>query len=96
MITKLTAQKLWTCDSRPTSRTIHCKGGQLWITREGDLRDYFLRGGEQQTFPKKGRLVVMGLTDSAFALVEKPWGRHFFANWLFPGRGEVLGPRSED
>ena len=42
------------------NETIHCTAGRLWVTFEGDTKDYILRAGEQLDVPNLGKLLVSG------------------------------------
>lgn len=46
-------------------KAIRCQQGLLWVTREGDARDYLLGPGQELS----GRLVVQALTDSEVAVL---------------------------
>ena len=37
---------------------LKCLDGLLWITREGDSRDYFLRSNERMTFARRESVVI--------------------------------------
>ena len=37
---------------------IHCKTGLLWVTVEGDERDYWLKSGESVKIRSAGRVVI--------------------------------------
>lgn len=37
---------------------LKCLDGLLWITREGDCRDYFLRSSERMTFARRESVVI--------------------------------------
>jgi Protein of unknown function (DUF2917) len=45
------------------STSICCVHGQVWVTREGDLRDYIVPRGLRFVAPGAGRIVVNGTAD---------------------------------
>ncbi|MEZ0396760.1 MAG: DUF2917 domain-containing protein [Anaerolineales bacterium] len=48
---------------------IRCLEGVLWITQEGDLRDYILKPGETFVTDRKGKVVLQALKHaSTFSL----------------------------
>lgn len=44
---------------------IRCLEGMLWITQEGDLRDYILKAGETFVTDRKGKVVLQALNHSS-------------------------------
>jgi len=40
--------------------TLHCTGGTLWVTVEGDLKDYVLHMDETLPIPTLGKVIVSG------------------------------------
>jgi len=42
------------------SETIHCTAGHLWVTFEGDPKDYLLAAGENLVVPNQGKVLVSG------------------------------------
>ena len=45
--------------------------GRVWLTRDGDIRDYVLSAGESMPLEASGRVVLFGLTE-AFIQVDTP------------------------
>jgi len=43
--------------------SIHCLQGLVWITREGDVRDYILLPGLRFIASDTGRIVISGMTE---------------------------------
>jgi hypothetical protein len=41
-------------------RTLRCTSGDLWVTLEGDAKDYLLGTNESVTIPTLGRVCVTG------------------------------------
>jgi hypothetical protein len=76
--------------------------GSLWITQDGDRRDYFLDAGEDLDITTEGAVVIQGQADSRFAVLRRPVVRlpvkaeattgprrglaSFLAHWLGPDR----------
>lgn len=48
--------------------TLTCAEGTLWLTREGDTRDYVLRPGDTLRLEHAGHVVVQALRPSRFCL----------------------------
>lgn len=46
---------------------VRCERGAVWITIEGDRRDYVLRSGESMSLPESGWSVCEALSEDAFA-----------------------------
>lgn len=44
---------------------IRCLEGMLWITQEGDFRDYILRAGDSFRTDRKGKVVLQALNHSS-------------------------------
>ncbi|MFN9746481.1 MAG: DUF2917 domain-containing protein [Betaproteobacteria bacterium] len=49
--------------------TIHCLGGCLWLTHDGDCKDIVLAAGQGYRSTRPGRLLVHALEASRFAVV---------------------------
>jgi hypothetical protein len=60
--------------SRNESRSVACRRGMIlrvargrvWVTRDGDIRDYVLSAGESLELAAGGRVVLFGLTEALF------------------------------
>lgn len=50
---------------------IHCERGTLWITCEGDARDYLLETGRMYCFEGTGRIVVEAIGEARFSVLGK-------------------------
>ena len=51
--------------------TVRVAKGRIWLTRDGDIKDYILNAGESLEIGASGRVVVFGLTE-AFVQVDEP------------------------
>jgi hypothetical protein len=51
--------------------TVRVSRGRIWLTRDGDARDYVLNPGDSMNLEASGRVVLFGLT-AAFVQVDKP------------------------
>ena len=49
--------------------TLLCLAGDLWLTRDGDIEDYFLKSGESFAVRRGDRAVVQALQPSRTRLV---------------------------
>jgi hypothetical protein len=58
--------RLWNIDGDRRGDVIRCLYGKLWITQEGDLKDYILEPGQDFWVTKAGTVVVQALNDSKF------------------------------
>ncbi len=45
--------------------------GRVWLTRDGDARDYVLNPGDSMVLEASGRVVIFGLAE-AFVQVDTP------------------------
>jgi len=48
--------------------TVRVARGRVWLTRDGDIRDYVLNAGESLELAAGGRLVLFGLTEALFQI----------------------------
>ncbi|ATB51122.1 DUF2917 domain-containing protein [Corallococcus macrosporus] len=51
--------------------TLTCRAGLLWLTCEGDERDYVLHPGDTLRLKRPGHVVVQALRPSRFCLMER-------------------------
>jgi hypothetical protein len=51
--------------------TVRVASGRIWLTRDGDIRDYILNAGDSLEIAASGRVVAFGLTE-AFVQVDTP------------------------
>ena len=49
--------------------TLLCLAGELWLTRDGDIEDYFLKSGQSFAVRRGDRAVVQALLSSRIRLV---------------------------
>lgn len=45
----------------PGRVTVHCRGGEAWITHDGDPRDVTLRANESYSVDSRGRMTLHAL-----------------------------------
>lgn len=73
----LTANQLVTIEGQ-AGMSIHCLYGQVWITQEGDWRDYIVPRGLRFVAPGAGRIVVNGAAEHSRIEVDRTactqWG----------------------
>jgi len=46
--------------------TVRVTQGRVWLTRDGDIRDYVLSAGEAMELETSGSVVLFGLTEASF------------------------------
>ena len=57
------------------ARLLRCRAGVVWVTREGDARDYILATGEDLRLEGRGRVVVQAILDAEVGVLEFGPGR---------------------
>ena len=57
---------LWTISGDRRGDVISCREGALWITQEGDMRDYVLDTGQDFWVTKPGTIIVQALQGTQF------------------------------
>lgn len=62
----LARYKTWTIEGNRRGDVISCTRGTLWVTQEGDLKDYVIESGRSFWVTKPGTVVVQALDDSKF------------------------------
>jgi hypothetical protein len=60
----LPKHKMWTIEGDRRGDVISCLSGTLWVTQEGDLKDYVVESGRNFWVTKPGAIVVQALDDS--------------------------------
>ena len=58
--------RLWNIDGDRRGDMFRCLHGNLWVTQEGDLKDYILEPGQEFWVTKTGTVIVQALEDSKF------------------------------
>lgn len=51
------------------SGCIHVHWGNLWVTRDGDARDYIVTGGESFPFDARGKTVLTAISDAGISVM---------------------------
>jgi hypothetical protein len=54
----------WSIEGNRHGDVISCKSGILWITQEGDMRDYIIEAGRNFWVTRPGTVVVQALDNS--------------------------------
>jgi hypothetical protein len=62
----LSKYKLWKIEGDRRGDVIHCLSGKLWITQEGDMKDYILEPGGNFWVTKAGTVVLQALDNAQF------------------------------
>lgn len=57
---------LWEIEGDRRGDVIRCLSGSLWVTQEGDLRDYILVPGQDFWVTRTGTVIVQALEKSKF------------------------------
>lgn len=57
---------MWDMEGDRRGDVIRCLYGSLWVTQEGDLRDYILEPGQDFWVTRSGTLIVQALENSKF------------------------------
>jgi hypothetical protein len=58
--------KTWSIEGNRRGDMISCLSGSLWVTQEGDLKDYVIEAGKNFWVTKPGTVVVQALANSQF------------------------------
>lgn len=56
--------ELLTLDINRDGVRIRCRSGKVWVTQEGDSRDYLLGSGQEVELQQRGRVAVTALEES--------------------------------
>jgi len=62
----LAKHKVWSIEGDRRGDVISCLNGTLWITQQGDLKDYILYEGKDFWVTRRGEVVVQALESSQF------------------------------
>jgi hypothetical protein len=60
----LAKNKMWSLEGDRRGDVISCVSGTLWITQEGDLKDYVVEADRNFWVTRPGTVVVQALDDS--------------------------------
>ncbi len=60
----------------PTHLSLKCLTGQLWVTCQGDRRDYLLQPGMEYRSLKQGKVVVWALTEASLCVFNSATQKH--------------------
>ena len=60
----LASHKTWTIEGDRRGDVIRCSRGTLWITQQGDRKDYVIEAGQDFWVTQQGTVVVQALNDS--------------------------------
>ena len=55
-------------------RRVECLSGAIWVTQDGDYRDIVLEAGEGFTFGDDGDVLLSGLANARYALLDASAG----------------------
>ncbi len=62
----LPKHKMWNLEGDRRGDVISCLSGTLWVTQEGDMKDYVVAAGRNFWVTKPGTVIVQALDDSQF------------------------------
>lgn len=62
----LPKHKTWSIEGNRHGDVISCKSGILWITQEGDFKDYVIEAGRSFWVTRPGTIIVQALDNSQF------------------------------
>jgi hypothetical protein len=80
---------LWKISARPGEVAIDCRRGAVWITQEGDARDFVLRDGGRFINTRHGRVIVQAMT-AALVRVTRRWLRPWPVWMVLPAMASAL------
>ena len=63
-------------DRFPTHLSLKCLTGRIWVTREGDQRDYLLKPGMEYRSSRQGKIVVWALTEASLCVLNPVTQQH--------------------
>jgi hypothetical protein len=77
--------------------TVRCLSGCVWVTADGDTRDFVLYAGRSERFLHGRSLVVHAIEPSAVEVAEQPDGGHGVAHFgsIRSGRSVVRAARRQ-
>jgi hypothetical protein len=62
----LAKARVWNIEGDRRGDVISCRSGSLWVTQEGDLKDYVLDAGQNFWVTRSGTVVVQALQNAQF------------------------------
>jgi len=62
----LSEGQVWRMEGDLRGEAIHCEKGELWITQQGDLNDYFVKAGERFWVTRPGLVLVEAMQSARF------------------------------
>ncbi|MGE5123456.1 MAG: DUF2917 domain-containing protein [Acidobacteriaceae bacterium] len=86
METSLARHKIWSIEGDRRGYVIHCCNGTLWITQEGDLKDYLIEAGKDFWVTRRGEVVVQAMENSQFKYSLNELDTHIEVNSQPPRR----------
>jgi hypothetical protein len=72
--------RVWNIDGDRRGDMIRCLNGTLWITQEGDMRDYILESGQDFWVTKAGTVILQALENSKFTFSLNELPNHIEVN----------------
>jgi Protein of unknown function (DUF2917) len=58
--------KVWSIEGDRRGDVISCSSDTLWITQQGDLRDYVVGAGKKFWVTRQGTVIIQALDDAQF------------------------------
>jgi hypothetical protein len=77
--------ELLTLDNDRGGLKVRCSSGRVWVTQEGDNRDYILGPGHEVELRRFGRIAVTALEESS--CLPEPLGNALSPLHILPARG---------
>jgi hypothetical protein len=62
----LNKYRVWNVDGDRRGDVIRCLYGALWVTQDGDMKDYVLKAGQEFWVTRAGTVIVQALEDGKF------------------------------
>ena len=62
----LNKHRIWNIDGDRRGDVIRCLFGALWVTQDGDMKDYVLEAGQEFWVTRSGTVIVQALQDGKF------------------------------
>ncbi len=58
--------QMWNIEGDRRGDVISCMSGLMWVTQEGDFKDYIVEAGRSFWVTRRGTVIVQALDDSKF------------------------------